>query len=57
METTHKCETCSMRQKAEANPKSFMARFWKWHTSWCPGWKDYQQYLKAKQAEAPPANR
>jgi len=55
METTHKCETCSMRLNAEAKPKSFMAKFWRWHTTWCPGWKDYQRYLKAKQAEAPPA--
>ena len=39
------CETCPMRQKAEANPKSFMARLWHWHTTWCPGWKDYQAHL------------
>jgi hypothetical protein len=39
------CETCAMRQKAEANPKSFMARLWKWHTGWCPGWKAYQKSL------------
>ncbi len=43
------CETCPMRQKAETNPKSFMARLWRWHTSWCPGWKEYQAYL-AEQA-------
>ena len=45
------CETCSNRKKAEANPKSFMARLWRWHTGWCPGWKAYQTYL-AKQAKA-----
>ena len=39
------CATCGMRQKAEANPKSFMARLWKWHTGWCPGWKAYQKAL------------
>jgi len=39
------CETCPMRKKAEDNPKSFMARLWRWHTRWCPGWKEYQAYL------------
>ena len=44
------CETCPMRKKAEANPKSFMARLWHWHTGWCPGWKAYQAHL-AQQAQ------
>ena len=44
-------ETCSARKKAEANPKSFMSRLWRWHTGWCPGWKAYQAYL-AEQAKA-----
>ena len=43
------CESCPMRQKAESNPKSLMARLWKWHTNWCPGWKAYQAHL-AEQA-------
>jgi hypothetical protein len=50
-EKTFGCETCPMRKKAEANPKSFMARLWRWHTNWCPGWKEYQAYL-AQQANA-----
>ena len=41
VEKTFGCETCPMRQKAEANPKSFMARLWRWHTGWCPGWKAF----------------
>ena len=45
------CETCPMRKKAEENPKSLMARLWRWHTGWCPGWKAYQAHL-AEQAEA-----
>lgn len=45
------CETCPLRQKAEANPKSFMAQLWRWHTRWCPGWKAYQAYL-AEQAQS-----
>lgn len=44
-EKTFGCETCTMRKKAEANPKSFMARLWRWHTGWCPGWKAYQAHL------------
>jgi len=42
---TASCETCPMRKKAEANPKSFVARLWRWHTGWCPGWKAYQASL------------
>ena len=40
-----RCATCPMRFKAEEKPKSLMARFWRWHTTWCPGWKSYQEYL------------
>ncbi|MBK7918000.1 MAG: hypothetical protein IPJ94_17410 [Chloroflexi bacterium] len=47
---TFSCETCALRQKAEANPKSFRARLWRWHTTWCPGWKAYQAHL-AQQVE------
>lgn len=44
-EKTFACETCAMRQRAEANPNSLMSRIWRWHTGWCPGWKAYQTYL------------
>ncbi|MBE0411016.1 MAG: hypothetical protein IBX69_14950 [Anaerolineales bacterium] len=44
-ENTIRCETCLMRKKAEAKPRSFMARLWRWHTRWCPGWKAYQVHL------------
>jgi hypothetical protein len=50
-EKTFGCETCPMRKKAEENPKSFIARLWRWHTRWCPGWKAYQAYL-AEQASS-----
>ena len=39
------CATCPMRARAEKNPKSLIARIWKWHTGWCPGWKAYQAAL------------
>ncbi|MDD2962251.1 MAG: hypothetical protein PHR45_09280 [Muribaculaceae bacterium] len=39
------CAECKMRRKYEENPKSLMARFWHWHTSFCPGWKAYYNSL------------
>ena len=39
------CANCPMRAKAEQNPKSILARLWRWHTNWCPGWKAYQAAL------------
>ena len=47
---TYACETCAARAKAEANPKAFMSRLWKWHTGWCPGWKAYQAHLAAQES-------
>jgi len=49
-EETFRCETCPMRRKADANPKTFMARLWRWHTGWCPAWKAYRAHL-AEQPE------
>ncbi|MBM3176265.1 MAG: hypothetical protein FJZ93_11240 [Chloroflexi bacterium] len=46
-----KCEDCGMRKRAERNPNSLMARIWRWHTTWCPGWKAYQEQL-AKSSKA-----
>ncbi|UCD73795.1 MAG: hypothetical protein JSV91_08340 [Phycisphaerales bacterium] len=39
------CEDCSWRKRAERKPNSFLARLWRWHTKWCPGWKAYQAEL------------
>jgi hypothetical protein len=47
-ENTFACETCTMRKKAEANPKALMSRLWRWHTGWCPGWKAYQGHLASQ---------
>lgn len=44
-EKTYACEACEMRRKAEANPKAFLSRLWRWHTKFCPGWKAYQAHL------------
>ena len=40
-----RCASCDIRQRAEANPNAIMARVWKWHTRWCPGWRAYQNAL------------
>jgi hypothetical protein len=42
---SHSCETCRLRRLAEAHPASWLARLWRWHTTWCPGWRAYQAYL------------
>ncbi len=42
------CATCPMRAKAEANPRTFLARLWRFHTKFCPGWKAYQKALAAE---------
>jgi hypothetical protein len=34
-----------MKAKAEKKPEALMSRIWKWHTTWCPGWKAYQKEL------------
>jgi hypothetical protein len=43
------CETCGLRQRAEASPNKWWARLWRWHTTWCPGWKAYQKHLAEQQ--------
>lgn len=46
----HPCATCGLRARAEAKPKTLIARLWRWHTGWCPGWKAYQKALAAEAA-------
>ncbi len=47
------CHNCPMRRRAEKNPRSLIARFWRWHTTWCPGWKGYVAELQRKGLEVP----
>jgi len=47
------CNTCALRAKAQQNPSSLIARFWRWHTSWCPGWKAYVKEMESKGLPAP----
>jgi hypothetical protein len=46
-----RCETCRGRAWAERHPRSLLARLWRWHTTWCPGWKAYQRGLKEREAK------
>ena len=47
------CQTCPMRLRAQEKPKSLMARLWRWHTTWCPGWKANVEELKEKGLAVP----
>lgn len=38
-----------MRRRAEAKPTSLLAKVWRWHTKWFPGWKAYQRELAEQQ--------
>jgi hypothetical protein len=51
MNTIPKCENCGLRRHVENHPDSLLARLWRWHTGWCPGWKSYQRWL-AEQAKS-----
>jgi hypothetical protein len=44
------CATCRGRAYAEAHPDRLLARLWRWHTGWCPGWKAYQRELEGLEA-------
>jgi hypothetical protein len=48
-----KCADCAWRKKSEANPKSLMARIWRFHTKFCPGWKAYQKELAQQRQDQP----
>jgi hypothetical protein len=52
---TFTCETCELRRKAEAKPRTLMARLWKFHTRFCPGWKAYQAHLASQKSGPAPA--
>ncbi len=46
------CAECKMRRKYEDNPKSLIARFWHWHTRFCPGWRAFFESLSAEDRAA-----
>ncbi|MEW8414033.1 MAG: hypothetical protein AB2728_13060 [Candidatus Thiodiazotropha sp.] len=47
--TEHNCENCKLRNKYDAKPDSIVGRVWRWHISFCPGWKKY--YLSVSESE------
>lgn len=49
---TIRCATCPMRVRYDENPGSFISRLWKWHTSWCPGWRSYLASLPADERKS-----
>jgi hypothetical protein len=42
------CAECKWRAQAQRKPNSMLARLWRWHTGWCPGWRRYQAQLAAR---------
>ena len=50
-----KCATCKWKEWSEKNPGKWLAKLWKWHTGWCPGWKAYQRELALEAARPPEA--
>ena len=40
-----RCERCSFKARYDNDPKSLLGRLWRWHISWCPGWKKYMKSL------------
>lgn len=47
------CEECKWRALAQRRPDSLLARLWRWHTGWCPGWRRYQTQLAAQEQGRP----
>ena len=45
----HSCENCAWRRRSEAKPDTLLAKIWRWHTRWCPGWKAYQRELAGRE--------
>lgn len=39
------CKQCRFRAHYDKNPRSFLGRLWKFHISFCPGWKRYMSTL------------
>jgi hypothetical protein len=46
------CATCKLHLYTERRPQSLLAKLWRWHTTWCPGWKAYQREIARQQAES-----
>ena len=49
------CGNCLLRRYAERKPDALISRLWRWHTTWCPGWKAYQRRLAEEKASKNPS--
>lgn len=47
----YKCESCRLRSSYDKNPRSLLGRLWRWHASWCPGWKAYMGSLDSTEKQ------
>jgi hypothetical protein len=34
-----------MKSRYDKNPNTLISKIWKWHLTWCPGWKSYLKHL------------
>jgi hypothetical protein len=48
----HKCADCPIRCNAMKRPHSIFARIHRWHKTWWPGWKIYQNEAREQAVEA-----
>jgi len=46
------CATCAFRARYDKNPRSILGRLWRWHATWCPGWKGYMKSLSPEERAA-----
>jgi hypothetical protein len=46
-----RCAKCSMKSHYDKNPKSIISKIWKWHLTWCTGWKSYLRSLPANEKD------
>ena len=46
------CSQCKLRAKYDKNPQTILARLWRWHIGWCPGWKKYMKSVPEEERAA-----
>ncbi len=44
-----KCDKCLFRAHYDKNPRSLLGKIWRWHITWCPGWKMYMKSLSEEE--------
>ncbi|MFZ5787854.1 MAG: hypothetical protein ACOY3Y_15565 [Acidobacteriota bacterium] len=46
------CASCTWRGTYDEKPKSFVGRLWRWHATFCPGWRSYMKSLPEEERKA-----